>query len=118
MGPEPDARAGRRRDRSQPEGDRPIAHCPLPIASLMNSDQLRQALGELNGERSVTFAVTGMPNGAEALTVHSAMLIPTEADNLVKLTDGQCIYIVEADRIAWIRIALGKGNLTPKPHQR
>ncbi len=72
----------------------------------MNQDQLRQALTELNGERNAHFAITGMHESASVLTIASAMLIPEEADKLVKLTDGKSVYIIEADRIAYIRIGL------------
>ena len=34
------------------------------------------------------------------------MLIPEETDKLVKVTDGKSVFIVEAERIAWIRIGL------------
>ena len=72
----------------------------------MNQDQLRQALTELNGERNAHFAITGMHESASVLTIASAMLIPEEADKLVKLTDGKSVFIIEADRIAYIRIGL------------
>tara|TARA_R110002111_G_scaffold138339_1_gene203991 strand:+ start:260 stop:478 length:219 start_codon:yes stop_codon:yes gene_type:complete len=72
----------------------------------MNHDQLRQALTELNGERNAHFAISGMHESATILTITSAMLIPEETDKLVKVTDGQSVYIIEADRIAYIRIGL------------
>lgn len=72
----------------------------------MNHSQLRQALTELNGERNAHLAITGMHESASVLTIASAMLIPEEADKLVKLTDGKSVYIIEADRIAYIRIGL------------
>lgn len=75
----------------------------------MTTDQLRQALRELNGERDVTIVfsdahspVTGIAN----LEVRNAMLIPDEIDHLVKVTDGKSIFILDAPRIAWIRIGL------------
>jgi hypothetical protein len=68
----------------------------------MNHDQLRQALKELKGERSATFAITHMSE--QYLTIKSAMLVPDEPDHLIKVTDGQSIYIIDAERIAWIRI--------------
>jgi hypothetical protein len=75
----------------------------------MTSDQLRQALGELHGDRDVTFAfarVHDVPgygvNGH--LHIKNAMLIPNEADGLVKLTDGKRVYIITAENIAWISI--------------
>jgi len=74
----------------------------------MTSDQLRQALSELNGERDATFAVTHMPEQLAYLTVNRAMLVPDEPDHLIKVTDGQSIYIVDAERVAWVRIGPGK----------
>lgn len=72
----------------------------------MNQNQLRQALTELNGERNAHFAISGVHESATILTITSAMLIPEETDKLVKVTDGQSVYIIEADRIAYIRIGL------------
>lgn len=79
----------------------------------MTNDQLRQALSELNGERDLTVALTGIyphPSGpiGATLDIKRAMLIPDEADHLVKVTDGASIYILDAERIAWIRIGLKK----------
>ncbi len=75
----------------------------------MTTDQLRQALKELHGDREAQFAFTevyGIPNhGVIAhLSVRNAMLVPDEADHLVKVTDGKAIYIIDAERVAWIRI--------------
>ena len=72
----------------------------------MTQDQLRQALNELNGERNAHFALTGMHESASVLTIAKAMLIPEETDKLVKVTDGKSVYIIEAERIAYIRIGL------------
>lgn len=72
----------------------------------MTPDQLRQALRELNGERDCTFALAGMPEQMACLTVPNAMLVPDEPDHLIKVTDGQCIYILVAERIVWVRIGL------------
>ncbi|MCB9844683.1 MAG: hypothetical protein H6811_01670 [Phycisphaeraceae bacterium] len=72
----------------------------------MTPDQLRKALAELKGERDATFAIVGMPEGSACLTVPHAMLVPDEPDHLVKVTDGRSIYILDAERIAWIRISL------------
>lgn len=47
-----------------------------------------------------------MHESASILTIKSAMLIPEETDKLVKVTDGKSVYIIEADRIAYIRIGL------------
>lgn len=72
----------------------------------MTSDQLRKALSELNGERTCVFVFAGVPEPSTQLSVHRAMLVPDEADHLVKVTDGQSIYIIDAERIAAIRIGL------------
>lgn len=83
----------------------------------MTHDQLRKALSELNGERDLTVAFAGLspqpagpaaPCGGATLDIKRAMLIPDEADHLVKVTDGSSIYILDADRIAWLRITLKK----------
>ena len=69
----------------------------------MTEDQLRTALRELNGERdlAIVFADATGP-----LDVKHAMLIPDEMDHLVKVTDGKAVFILDAPRIAWIRIGL------------
>ena len=72
----------------------------------MNHDQLRKALTELNGECTLELALMGIHESATRLTIESAMLIPEESDQLVKVTDGKSVFIVEAERIAWIRIGL------------
>ncbi|MDX2017279.1 MAG: hypothetical protein SFY95_06515 [Planctomycetota bacterium] len=77
----------------------------------MTNDQLRAALRELNGERDLEIAFAGLappgPHaGASHLLVRHAMLIPDEPDHLVKVTDGKAIFIVDAERVAWIRIGL------------
>ena len=80
----------------------------------MTNDQLRKALHELNGERDLSIAFEGVfspgngPLAIALLEVKHAMLIPDEADHLVKVTDGSAIYILDAERIAWIRIGLRK----------
>lgn len=75
----------------------------------MTPTQLRQALGELNGERDLSVVFTDVPSpvpGVANLEVKKAMLIPDEADHLVKVTDGKGVYVLVAERIAWIRIGL------------
>ena len=66
----------------------------------MNADQLRQALAELNGERDALFQF----DGAHECKVTGAILIPDEPDHLVKVSDGKHVYIIDAPRVAWIRI--------------
>jgi hypothetical protein len=73
----------------------------------MTSDQLRQALRELNGERRlvVVFADVHAPTaGIANVEVKNAMLIPDEADHLVKVTDGRSVVILDAERVAWMSI--------------
>lgn len=66
----------------------------------MTPTQLRQALSKLNGERDVVFYF----EGADECLVPRAMLIPDEEDHLVKLTDGRHEYVIDAQRVAWIRM--------------
>jgi hypothetical protein len=76
----------------------------------MTPDQLRAALRELNGERDLTVAFASMPEHESHLHVPNAMLIPDEPDHLVKVTDGKSIYILDAERVAFLKIALKKLN--------
>ena len=69
----------------------------------MTPDQLRTALRELNGERAAIFAIVGIQ---DPVVVNNAMLIPDEPDHLIKVTDGKSVFIVDAERVAWIRIGL------------
>lgn len=70
----------------------------------MNPQDLRKALAELQGKRSATFTLAGIPEPNTTLTVRQAMLVPEEDDHLIKLTDGQSIYIIDAERVAAVRI--------------
>ena len=72
-----------------------------PFGTLpMTTEQLRQALRELNGKRdSVIYFVR-----AEKCIVTNAMLLPEEPDHLIKLTDGKHVYIIDAADVAWIKI--------------
>jgi hypothetical protein len=75
----------------------------------MTSTQLRQALRELNGERDLGIVFADLPSpstGSANLEVKKAMLIPDEADHLVKVTDGKSVYVIDAERVAWLRIGL------------
>lgn len=72
----------------------------------MTPDQLRTALKELNGERECMIAFAGMPEHESHLMVHRAILIPDEPDHLVKVTDGKSVYIIEAERVTFVRISL------------
>ncbi|MGP1311163.1 MAG: hypothetical protein ACTS27_13290 [Phycisphaerales bacterium] len=70
----------------------------------MTPTALRTALAELKGQRKATLIFQHVLGEPATLTVTNAMLVPEEADGLIKLTDGQSIYIIDADRIAYIRI--------------
>ncbi len=75
----------------------------------MTPTQLRTALRELNGERDLILAFAEVPSpvpGLASLEVKKAMLIPDEADHLVKVTDGKAVYILDAERVAWLRIGI------------
>lgn len=74
----------------------------------MTPTQLRQALSELDGHRDLGVAFADVHSPALGLEIKKAMLIPDEPDHLVKVTDGKSIYILDAERIAWIRIELKK----------
>jgi hypothetical protein len=71
----------------------------------MDAVQLRKALSELNGQRDVRLEMVG----AQQCTVRRAFLVPAENDGLVKVSDGQRIVVIDAERVAWIEI----GNLRP-----
>jgi hypothetical protein len=67
----------------------------------MTSDKLRSALGELNGQRHVRLHFV---NNADTCFVERALLVPIEADEIVKITDGSRVFLIDAERIAWIEI--------------
>jgi hypothetical protein len=66
----------------------------------MTSEQLRAALGDLNGQRDVRVAFAR----ADACVIEKALLVPVEEDRIVKLTDGSREFLLDAERIAWIEI--------------
>jgi len=66
----------------------------------MTPEQLRAALGDLNGQRDVRIAF----DRAEDCVVPRALLVPVEADGILKLTDGSREFLVDADRVAWVTI--------------
>ncbi len=75
----------------------------------MSPEPLRQALRELNGERDLEIVFAEVFAGAAgpgALLVRRAILIPDEADHLVKVTDGKSVFVLDAARVAWLRIGL------------
>jgi hypothetical protein len=67
----------------------------------MTNDTLRKALGELNGQRDVELH---LEHAASVCLVQNAMLLPDEEDHLVKLTDGKHVYVIDAPRVAWLKI--------------
>jgi hypothetical protein len=67
----------------------------------ISPDQLRAALRDLNGQRDVRFE---FGKGADSCTVDNALLVPVEDDRILKLTDGSREYLIDAERIAWVRI--------------
>ena len=73
----------------------------------MTSEELRLALGELTGERDAVFTF----EHADSLRVSGAFLVPDEGDNLVKVSDGSHVYIIDAPRVAWIQIG-ANANIT------
>ena len=77
----------------------------------MTPENLRKALAELQGKRTARFYLAGVAEPNHTLSVRSAMLIPEEDDHLIKLTDGQSIYIIDADRVAAVRIGTEEPNL-------
>lgn len=68
----------------------------------MDATQLRKALSELNGQRDVRLELVG----AHTCTVRRAFLVPAENDGLVKVSDGQRIVVIDAERVAWIEIGV------------
>lgn len=66
----------------------------------MTSDQLRKALAELDGHRDLRVAF----EQAQHCAIRNALLIPAEEDNVVKVTDGARVFLLDAQRIAWIVI--------------
>lgn len=70
----------------------------------MTHDSLRKALEELKGQRTATFVFQHILGEHNTLAVQNAMLVPEEADGLIKLTDGQSIFIIDADRVVYIRV--------------
>lgn len=66
----------------------------------MTPDQLRTALGDLNGQRNVRIEF----DQAECCLIQRALLVPAEEDNIVKLTDGSREFLIDAERVAWVEI--------------
>ena len=66
----------------------------------MTHERLRLAFSELNGQRDLRIEFDHAPS----CIVKKAMLIPCVADGLAKVTDGSHVYIVDAERVAWVEI--------------
>jgi hypothetical protein len=71
----------------------------------MTNDQLHQALQELRGDRDLAIYFGNAPLSlANPCVVKKAMILPSEADGLVKVTDGKAIYIIDGEKVAWLKI--------------
>ncbi len=80
---------------------------PRHLGAPMTNDQFRQALQELHGDRDLAVyfgTAEHLVSQANPCMVKRAMLIPSEEDGLVKVTDGKAIYIIDAEKVAWIKI--------------
>ena len=66
----------------------------------MSPSQLRMAFAELNGQRDLRIEF----DHASGCIVKKALLIPAEADGIVKVTDGSHVYLIDAERVAWVEI--------------
>jgi len=66
----------------------------------LSSDQLRAALAKLNGQRDVRIKF----DHADSCIIAGALLVPAEADNIVKLTDGSREYLIDVERVVWVEI--------------
>jgi|TARA_Y100001933_G_scaffold241910_1_gene269054 hypothetical protein len=78
----------------------------------MTSDQLRKALSDCQGNRDVHLCFAGVADAAAHLKINAALLVPDEDDHLVKLTDGRSEYVIDADRVAWVRLSAESNTLT------
>ena len=76
----------------------------------ITSDQLREALHDLNGRRDVRIEF----DHASSCHVPNALIVPAEEDRILKLTDGTREYLIDASRVAWIEIGpAGGGTVRP-----
>ena len=66
----------------------------------LSAEQLRSALAKLNGKRDVRVKF----DHADPCVITAALLVPAEADNIIKLTDGSREFLIDADRVVWIEI--------------
>ena len=67
----------------------------------ISADQLRTALGTLNGQRDIRIEFEA--DGTTCI-IQNALLVPAESDHIVKLTDGTREYLIDAERILWVEI--------------
>ncbi len=72
----------------------------------MTARELRQALGELDGTRDLTVHFSQTSPESATLLVIRAMLVPEEEDHLVKVTDGHAVYLLDAERVVWLKIGI------------
>jgi hypothetical protein len=66
----------------------------------LSAEQVRAALGDLNGQRDVHIEFDHAPT----CIVQKALLVPAEPDKILKLTDGAREYLLDATRIAWVQV--------------
>jgi 7-keto-8-aminopelargonate synthetase-like enzyme len=78
----------------------------------MNHDDLRKALADLKGHRDALLAFTAVDGAASILSINNAIIIPDEGDHLIKLTDGRSEYIIDPERVAWIRVGAESPRIT------
>jgi hypothetical protein len=66
----------------------------------LTADQIRSAFAKLNGQRDVRIRF----DYGETCIIAGAFLVPAEADNILKFTDGTREFLVDAERIIWVEI--------------
>lgn len=70
-----------------------------------SSEQLRTALSALNGQRNVQiYFLNGNEKHSQPLIINSALLVPAEGDEILKLTDGNKEYLIDAECVTYIEI--------------
>jgi hypothetical protein len=72
----------------------------------MTAAELRQAFSELDGTRDLTVHFAQVGGEAATVTVPGAMLVPEEEDHLIKVTDGTAVYLIDAERVVWLKIGI------------
>lgn len=66
----------------------------------LSPEQLRSALAKLNGQRDVRIHL----DHGNPCVIAKALLVPAEADKILKLTDGTREYLIDSYRVMWIEI--------------